>query len=114
MSKAVSIVINGAKLRNEFAVRKLFMSEVSEKCGFEKSYFSKCIREGKIGKPAVTLLDRMYNIKFEDYRIDDVREMQKTESSDSESLAITEEVSKVLYDIIYSAVYEAMKKALSE
>lgn len=111
MSRGVAVVINGEKLRKEFEARKLKMCYVSEECGFEKSYFSKCARENKIGKPAIALLDRMYNIRLDDY---DVEDETRTESINTTEPVLTEEVSKALYDIIYSSVYEAVKKALSE
>lgn len=110
MSKGVAVVINGEKLRKEFEARKLKMSYVSEECGFEKSYFSKCARENKIGKPAIALLDRLYNIRLDDY---DVEDETRIETINTEPV-LTEEVSKVLHDIIYSAVYEAVRRALSE
>lgn len=110
--KAAVVVINGEKLRKEFAVRKLKMCHVSKECGFAKSYFSQCTRLGKIGKPAIALLDRMYNIRLDDYDVN-VEDGTRTESINTEPV-LTEEVSKALYDIIYSSVYEAVKKALSE
>lgn len=114
MSRCVPIVINGEKLKKEFDARKLVLSEISEECGYEKSYFSKCTRENRIGKPAILFLARMYNIKFEDYAMDTAKEESKTGPVNDVNFTFTEEVSKALHDIIYSAVYEAVRRALSE
>ena len=57
-------------------------------------------------------MDKIYNIKFDDYKVpEEVTEVEEVKTTE---LTITEEVSKALYDIIYSAVYEAVKRALSE
>lgn len=109
--RAAVVVINGEKLRKEFEARKLKMCHVSEECGFAKSYFSQCARQCRIGKPAIALLDRMYNIRLDDY---DVEGGTRTELVNDTPFTFTEEVSKALYDIIYSSVYEAVRRALSE
>lgn len=117
MARTVTIAIDGERLRQEFTVRNVAMGDASEKCGFEKSYFSKCSRQNKITKYGIALLDRMYNIKFEDYKIDEPEEEKKSEVPEvtkETPLIITEDTKNVLRDIIYSAVYEAVKRAWSE
>lgn len=113
---ANSIEINGAKLRREFEVRNISLIDVSERCGFDATYFSKVCRSNRIRKPAAKLLEQMYNIKYEDYKIDEPEEEKSEvhEVTKETSLIITEDTKNVLRDIIYSAVYEAVKKAWSE
>lgn len=119
MKKITSVEIDGEKLRKEFIIRNLLFSDVASSCGFEKSYFSKACRFNRISKPAINLIDRIYNIKYEDYKIDDpidevVADEVKTVDNSFTITEITEGASKALYDIIYSAVYEAVKKAWAE
>lgn len=104
--------IDGVKLRHEFEVRNISLKDASNKCGFEDSYFSNVCSAGKITKPASNLLHMMFNIRYEEYALNEVTEEPRAE--ELSTLTITEETSKVLYDIIYSAVYDAVKKAWSE
>ena len=113
MGRVVSIEIDGEKLRKEFEVRNLKLMDASNKCGFEQTYFSKSCRMNRITKPAMNLLQQMFNIRYEDYKIDEPEQIEETEVKEN-PITITEDVSKALYDIIYSAVYEAVKKAWSE
>lgn len=113
MARVVSIEIDGEKLRKEFEVRNLKLMDASSKCGFEQSYFSKACRTNKITKPAMNLLQQMFNIRYDDYKIDEPEQIEESEVKEN-PITITEDVSNALYDIIYSAVYEAVKKAWSE
>lgn len=111
MARIKVINIDGEKLRNEFNVRNITFSSASVKCGYEASYFSKVCNSGKITQPAINLLQANYNIKYDDYKLtDETAQVEK----ESVKFTITDEVSDRLYKIIYSAVYHAMKQALSE
>lgn len=113
MAHPVTTKINGEKLKREFGKRNISLLEASQTCGFEASYFSKVCRANKITKYAAHLLDHTYNIKYDAYKEDGVKKEEVINKS-ADEFTITEEVSNALYKIIYSAVYEAVKKAWSE
>lgn len=108
------ITIDGEKLKNIFAQRGLIVGVVSEDCGFDSSYFSKVCANSKISRPAINLLSDRYKISYDDYKI-------KTEIVEAEpvienyrNFIISEDTAKQLHQLIYSAVYEAVKRVWSE
>lgn len=123
MKKArnLTVEIDGTKLRDIFKARGLNLSDVSRDCGYDGSYFSHVCRCGKITKPASVLLQDRYKIYLGDYEIvKPESEVVQTElvpvmhTKDFEfSLTISDDTAKKLHQIIYSAVYEAMKMALN-
>ena len=105
--------IDGVKLREELKKRNLTGKQVETECGFGISVINHYIRDNRISKMAVEILRMKYNILFDDYKIDEV----KPESPVTEVVqvsSINEDDWKQLYKVIYSATYEAMKRALSE
>lgn len=121
MARVVAIEIDGAKLAEIFRKRGLKMRDVSIDCGFDGSYFSHKVRENKMPKSAMILLQDRYKIYPSEYELDKPEpEIVQTElvpvmhTKDFEfSLTISEDTAKKLHQIIYSAVYEAMKMALN-
>ena len=105
-----SFKIDGEKLRNEFKVRNVTLSEAATKCGFNVGYFSYACKHGRLTKPAINLLHANYNIKYDDYKLEDEIPVKR----EFVTAIITDENSNKLYQIIYSAMYHAMKQALSE
>lgn len=67
--KGSYIKIDANKLRAEMKLRNLSSSKVSAEMGYGNYFLTKSINLGRLGLPAVVLLERMYNIKREDYEI---------------------------------------------
>lgn len=112
-----SIKIDGQKLRDIFKKRGLYMRDVSRTCGYEDCYFSKAVNNHKMSKTASIVLQDRYKIYPDDYAPDkDVVpvEVETVIESVKPEPVISEDTAKLLHKIIYSAVYEAMKKALTE
>lgn len=113
------IVIDGQKLREIFEKRKVTLGDVSKSCGFESSYFSKATKENKLPLYAIKLLEDRYHINYDEYKIEEVLEVKEKElpvivESRVVEFIISEETAKQLHALIYSAVYEAVKRVWSE
>lgn len=114
-SRVVREAINGEALRAEFKTRGVTLLDASVKIGYDESYLSKAIRQGLMPKSTMLLIQAMYNIDPEIYLIKE--EPEKVETSVVEVVqhtGLTEEDFQKLYKVIYTAVYEATKRALSE
>lgn len=114
-SRVVREPINGEVLRAEFNTRGVTLLDASVKIGYDESYLSKAIRQGLMPKSTMLLIQAMYNIDPEIYLIKE--EPEKVETSVVEVVqhtGLTEEDFQKLYKVIYTAVYEATKRALSE
>lgn len=116
-SRVVREAINGDALRNEFKIRKITLVEASLKLGYDASYLSHAVRDGLIRRSAMLLIQAMYNIDPDIYV---VKEEPKVEEAKAEVVEVvqhsglTDDDFQKLYKVIYSAVYEATKRALSE
>lgn len=118
-SRVVREPINGELLRAEFKTRGVNLMDASAKIGYEESYLSKATRQGMMPKSTMLLIQAMYNIDPEIYRVKAVEAepKEKVETSVVEVVqhtGLTEEDFQKLYKVVYTAVYEATKRALSE
>lgn len=119
MARVVTIEIDGTKLAEIFRKRGLKMQDVSRDCGFDGSYFSHKVRENRMTKSAMILLQDRYKIYPSEYEVAKPEpeivqaELLPVELSRSTEFTISEDTAKKLHQIIYSAVYEAMKMALN-
>ena len=59
--------INGKKLR-ELVLNKGYISDISEELGYSSTALGSAIKNNKITKPMMSLLDSMYGIKYKDYK----------------------------------------------
>ena len=90
--------------------RNLTMVAASREIGFSDSYFATVMKRGVISKAAAKLLDNAYNIRLADYKLEEVPLEPVAPPA-----PIQLELDYVrLRNIIYEAVYSAVKKALSE
>lgn len=108
--------INGEILGKELKKRKIPFSVASINIGFDESYISKAIRSNRISKSAVKLIQMIYGIDADIYIVKEelaVKDEQQVVEI-VQSVGMTDEVKKDLYKIIYSATYEAMKRALND
>lgn len=114
--RAVREVINGEALRAEFKARGVTLMDASIKIGYEASYLSKTIRQGLMPKSTMLLIQAMFNIDPEIYRVKPEPE-KNVETSVVEVVqhsGLTDDDLEKLYKVIYSAVYKATKRALEE
>ena len=114
-SRVVRELINGEALRAEFKARGVNLMDASIKIGYEASYISKATRQGLMPKSTMLLIQAMYNIDPEIYRIK--QEAEKIETSVVEVVqhpGLTDDDLEKFYKVIYSAVYKATKRALEE
>ena len=110
--------IDGKKLSNELQKRGLTKAGVSQELGYSPVFVNNVCARNVINTPATLLLEKLYNIKYEDYAPDkeeNVAELSESVSKETkETPVIPEDFYDKMYQMIYSAVYEAVKKAWSE
>ena len=105
--KAVEVDMD--KLYQIFKERELKITSVAKDIGVNTGYFSNAKTRGVMSELVVTALEAHYNIPRSKYVT--VREKEKSKVEDR---LFTEKDKVALYELIYSAVYKAMKKALNE
>lgn len=97
-----SVKVDDEKFRKELKRRGLHITAISKEMGYGKSSISGAIRRGKLHQTQALLIEKMYNIKPEDY-------------APAEEISGGAEVPQVnyneIYKTIYSAVYNAVKQA---
>lgn len=74
MPKKVTYPVDKARIQECFDKRGLKQSDVSHEIGYERGYITNSILEGRFTKTAAILLEKLYNIKPEDYKPDEVEE----------------------------------------
>lgn len=110
MSKTIIYRINPDKLSRELEKRNLTRVAASREIGFSDAYFANVMRKGVISKAAAKALDNAYNIRLADYKLEEVPLEPVAHPA-----PIQLELDYVrLRNIIYEAVYSAVKKAWSE
>jgi len=101
--------IDGQKLREEFKKRNLSYAQAERECGFGQSVLSHYCTKNYITKMAREMLALRYNIPFDAYKKVD----EQNEPIVVQHTSFTDDDWKRLYEVIYSATYEAMRRALS-
>ena len=95
--------IDGTKLRTALLKRGVRLVDASEDLGYSKNYLKYLCDVGAVRPSVVQAIEKLYNIKYEEYQaVEKPQEAVAQQSIDYNEL----------YKCIYSAVYEAMKKAL--
>lgn len=105
--------IDGAKLRAEIEQRGLKISQIERDCGFGQSTFNHYINKNYISKVAREMIAMKYNIQFDSYKKEEVKEVPAVVEVVQHSVFTEEDLQK-LYQVIYSATYAAVKRAWSE
>ena len=106
--------IDGQKLREEFKKRNLSLTQVEKECGFGQSTMSHWCSKNYITKMVREMLALRYNIQFDTYKkVEEVPQVENQVVEVVQHHSLTEEDWKQLYTVIYSATYEAMRRALS-
>lgn len=114
------------KLNDSFKRRGLTAQQVAQELGYEKQYFAKVKSRHKITCSVAKMLEIEYRITEDEYKPLQIEkeELKEELTAVKNSLARTEEVSAIveafnvvnndLYALVYTAVYEAVKKAWAE
>lgn len=64
-----SVRIDKEKLNRLIEQRGLTKSDVSREIGYHSNFISDCGGRGKMNMPAVKMLERVFNIKLEEYQL---------------------------------------------
>lgn len=111
MAKTKIYLVNPDKLSCELEKRNLTKAIASREMGFCDSYISQVMQRGVISKVAARALENTYNISLADYELREAAPATPVAPPASAQL----ELDYVrLRNIIYDAVYSAVKKAWSE
>lgn len=105
--------INADKLRKEIAKRGMTLTAASEEIGRASNFLSHTLSSGLIGKDTIVILDKLYNIPIDAYKAEEPKTVtaEITTEARQEKTAIDY---NELYKVVYSAMYNATKKILSE
>lgn len=94
--------IDGDVLVEELRKRGLDLYQASEEMGYSRKYLHECIKRGTIHPATIRMLNVMYGIK----RVNNDEGGAKSEKRSEETIDYGK-----LYQVIYDAVYTAVKKA---
>lgn len=104
---AERINIDPNKLRAELTMRNLKLRTACEAMGYSKQALNDVLKRGHIGKPMATMLDKLFNIKIDDYKL-----YPEPEDAENEPILASDGLDyEKLYKTIYAAVYNAVKQA---
>ena len=107
--------IDADKLYEELQKRHLSAREVSLKIGYHPAYINQALVRGKISNPGVVALKNMFNIDRESYELVEEPAVPEPEYTSLPPVPVSFELDyDRLGEIIFKAVYEAVKKAWSE
>lgn len=96
------VQINPDKFKKEIYRKNHNLSSMSEELGYSNSYLSLCVSEKRVPASVAKYLDSVLGIPQERYE-----EREEVETK-------TEVNGNELYDVIYRAVYAAVKQAWKE
>lgn len=107
--------INGAALMEAFKKRNLPYSEIAEQFGYSKNYFTSCARTGSMRTSLCELLWNEYNLPLDEYKagVDTDAPAGTVAQYDTIHKAVYDAISEC-QEMLYAAVYGAMKKCLKE
>ena len=101
--------IDREKLYEALKKRGLRNTAVCADLGMSGSYLANCAHRGKITETSAVLLERLYNIKREEYQLVQEEPVIPAKTPDVAALDYDK-----LYQTIYAAVYHAVKVVWSE
>lgn len=108
MPNTKTYLVNPDKLSHELEKRGITKAVASREIGFCESYLSQVMQRGVISRVAARVLESTYNIHLADY------ELKETAPVAPPAPAQLELDYVKLRNIIYEAVYSAVKKAWPE
>lgn len=108
------IKIDGDKLYEQFKERGITPAKICKDIGVNGGYFSNAKHRGSLANMMIVLLESRYGIPRECYVIKEEVEPTVVEVVTANNDFFSEENQQKLYKLVYSAMYSAMKRALSE
>ena len=112
------IDIDGNRMYEVFKERDLHPTQIAKEIGVNQGYFSNAKYTNRMSLLVVSLLESKYDIPRELYLPVEEEKVEETTAQIIEVVQqpdiFSEENQKKLYKLMYSAVYNAMKCALSE
>lgn len=111
------INIDGEKLAEILKERGLMATKVSAEIGYHPSAISRCVKAGHMAKNMAKSIELRYGIACDKFVIPEEKKQPEQASFD---LVIDEKKTadpidyEKLWKVIYTATYEAMKKAWNE
>ncbi len=115
MANKNMVKIDAKKLYDAIEERGLTFSHVCKEIGVNNSYFANAKVRGTLANLAVVILESRFGIPKDSYVISDeetaVTVVEKVSTVDD---FFSEENQRKLYRLMYSAMYAAVKQALSE
>ena len=130
MSRVINVqAVDSKKLKEIFEQRGLSCAQVAKDMGHAQKYISNKLAHpiGKLCGGDITFLERIYSIHFEDYKYVPPTRAEKKSSEPKPEAKVAQMISPVkvtnpvtvqvdkdaMYQLIYSAMYEAVKAALN-
>lgn len=107
------VKIDGEKLYAQFKERGLTPSKLCVDIGVNGSYFSNAKVRGSLANMMIVLLESRYGIPRDAYVVKEPVETAVVEVVQHNDF-FSEENMRKLYQIMYSAMYKAVKQALNE
>lgn len=106
------IQIDSEKLYKVFRERGLQTTVVAKEIGVNTGYFSNAKTRGCLSELVATALEAHYNIPRNKYIVSEKPKAEEPKEPKTRLFNAEDQV--VLYECVYSAVYNAMKKVLNE
>ena len=108
--------IDGEKLAKELRVRDLRKDAVSKGVGYSKNYIGYVIKEGKIRKSAMALLESVYGINYDSIKPDEQKQEPVSDATGEEK---AEQIpfdlnNEALWDKLSLVIYAAVTKAVTD
>ena len=118
--KTETFPIDEEKLRKEITRRGMTLAEASKAIGRGCSYLNHHLSNGHTNMPTIMILEKIFNLPYDAYKLD-IPEPEPVQPEESEKELPGQMVFQLpnmnkndLWKLIYTAVYEATKKALEE
>lgn len=111
------IKIDSEKLRNAFKRRGLTASEVSQEMGYSRNFLSKHFANGTTTKTVALLLEKMYNLPLDDYKMTEPNpepEQQEEQLPGQMTFQLpsmsNEDFERIMYTAVSNAIYDTYRR----
>lgn len=111
------IQIDSEKLRNAFKRRGLTASEVSQEMGYSRNFLSKHLANGTTTKTVALLLEKMYNLPLDDYKMTEPNpepEQQEEQLPGQMTFQLpsmsNEDFERIMYTAVSNAIYDTYRR----
>lgn len=110
--------VDTKKLRKILSDKNLLIGVVSVDCGFSDSYISNVTQRGLAAKPFVDNLERLYGIKYDEYKPTEEEHKGTEEARETveivPEITFSQEAIDELQKVITMGVYLAVEKLLKD